>query len=74
MTFPSKETVEQLRRKFPKGTKVKLISMSDPYTTLVPGDVGVIDHIDDVGTAHIIWSNGSRLGAVFGVDRIAIIE
>ena len=74
MMFPSKETVERLRRTYPKGTKVRLISMDDPYTHLVPGDIGVVDFIDDAGTAHVIWNSGSRLGAVFGVDHIAKIE
>jgi hypothetical protein len=74
MMFPNKETVERLRRTYPKGTKVKLISMSDPYTTLRPGDVGVIDFIDDAGTAHVIWNNGSYLGVIFGEDRITIME
>ena len=72
--FPSKEKVEQLRGTYPKGTKIKLIFMSDPYTTLKPGDIGVIDFIDDAGTAHVIWNNGSRLGVIFDEDRIAVIE
>lgn len=74
MMFPSKEKVEQLRRTYPKGTKIKLIFMSDPYTTLRPGDIGVIDFIDDAGTAHVIWDNGSCLGVIFDEDRIAVIE
>lgn len=30
--FPSRETVERLRMTYPKGTRVELISMSDPYS------------------------------------------
>ena len=38
--FPNREIVEQLRRTYPVGTRVELISMHDPYTTLKPGDRG----------------------------------
>ena len=38
--FPSKETVERLRKTYPKGTRVELISMNDPYSKLKPGDKG----------------------------------
>ena len=71
--FPSRETVERLRREYPKGTRVELISMNDPYTKLKPGDTGVIEHIDDVGTVFCRWSNGSGLGVLIGVDEIRII-
>lgn len=29
MNFPSRETVERLRKEYPKGTRVKLIQMDD---------------------------------------------
>ena len=38
--FPSKEIVERLRRQYPKGTRVELVSMNDPFTKLKPGDRG----------------------------------
>ena len=35
--LPSKTAVERLRARFPKGTRVELIKMDDPYTRLRPG-------------------------------------
>lgn len=36
--FPSKETVERLRKQYPHGCRVELVRMNDPYATLKPGD------------------------------------
>jgi len=70
MKFPNKEQVERVRETYPKGARVELVSMSDPYTTLKPGDLGTVDHVDDIATVFVNWDNGSTLGAVYGVDSI----
>lgn len=70
MRFPSQETIARLRESYPKGTRVELVCMHDPYTKLVPGDKGRVDFVDDGGTIHITWNNGSTLGAVYGVDQV----
>jgi hypothetical protein len=72
--FPSKETVERLRKQYPAGTPVELVSMDDPYSKLKPGDRGVIDFIDDTGTIFCVWNNGSKLGVVYGVDYVKLIR
>ena len=36
--FPSKDTVERLRKQYPSGTRVELVHMNDPYSKLRPGD------------------------------------
>ena len=35
--LPSKTAVERLRARFPKGTRVELIKMDDPYTEIETG-------------------------------------
>lgn len=70
MMFPNKETVERVRRQYPKGTRVELVSMSDPYTTLKPGDKGTVDFVDDTATIFVRWDNGSGLGVVYGEDSL----
>ena len=67
-SFPSKETVERIRKQYPVGTRVELVKMEDPYSKLLPGDTGTVISVDDAGTVHISWSNGSSLGAVFQED------
>ncbi len=68
--FPPRAVVDGLRRQYPAGTRVALVSMDDPYTKLRPGDQGEVIEVDDAGTAHIQWDNGSTLGAVYGADVI----
>ena len=69
----SKETLSMLRKKYPEGTKVELVYMDDPYTSLTTGDKGTVRCVDDMGTIHISWDCGSSLGAVYGVDIITKI-
>lgn len=68
--FPSRETVERLRMTYPNGTRVELISMSDPYTKLKPGDQGTVSFVDDIGTVFVRWDCGSGLGVAYGEDHI----
>ena len=72
--LPSKEIVLALRRQYPKGARVALVRMNDPYTKLRPGDLGTVDFIDDVGTLFCRWDNGSTLGVVFGEDEIRLYD
>lgn len=67
--------LKALREQYPKGTRVKLISMNDPFNTkLHSGCLGTVKHVDDAGTVHISWDCGSSLGAVFGEDIIEKTE
>ena len=65
---PSSEVVERLRKDYPEGTRLSLISMNDPYSKLVQGDRGTVTHVDDGGTIHMRWDKGSSLGLVYGED------
>ena len=101
--IPAQEIITQLRNQYSEGSRVKLISMDDPYTNLghvanqliaicscrffsvldnmvstnlqhdpnlKPGDRGFVTKVDDIGTVHIQWDNGSTLGAAYGADQI----
>ena len=68
--FPSREIVERVRKTYPTGCRVELISMDDPYSSLAPGTKGTVRLVDDTGTVFVSWDNGSGLGVVYGVDRI----
>jgi hypothetical protein len=72
--LPSKETVDRLRNQYQKGTRVELVSMDDPYSTLRPGDKGLVSFVDDIGTIFVRWDSGSGLGIAYGQDIIRPIE
>ena len=69
MFFPSKELVEQLRKRYPAGTRVRLISMDDIQAPPV-GTLGTVRGVDDAGDIMVSWDNGSGLNVVYGVDEI----
>jgi hypothetical protein len=69
----SKAALEARRIKFKPGTRVELVSMNDPYTTLKPGDRGTVSEVDDIGTVFVNWDNGSTLGCCYGADEIKVV-
>ena len=68
MQFPSKSYLEQLRKQYPKGTKLQLISMRNEKYPVLPGTVGEVTHIDDAGSIHMRWENGSSLALIPEID------
>lgn len=56
------------------GTRVMLLGTDDIYTRLQPGDKGTVNHIDALGTIHVDWDSGSRLGLVYGHDRWDVVS
>jgi len=56
-----------------KGKRVRCIHMNDEYG--VPSGVeGTIISVDDIGTIHVKWDNGSTLGLVPKEDRYELIN
>jgi len=69
MRIISNEALQALRERYPKGTRVELVHMEDPYTRkLFPGCKGTVISVDSIGTIHVAWDCGSGLGVVYGVD------
>lgn len=69
----TEEEVKEIKNRYKEGTKVELIKMYDYINAVPTGTKGIIDYIDDIGTLHIIWENGSTLGLVIGADEFKII-
>lgn len=70
LSCPPRSVIERLRDYYPKGARVELVRMDDPYTALRPGDQGTVIAVDDIGTVHVQWDNGSTLGVAYVVDQI----
>lgn len=65
-----KEELEALREKYPQGCRVELVKMDDPFREMPPGLQGVVTGIDDSGSIHVNWQNGSSLAVIFGEDEV----
>lgn len=65
---------EMCKKMYPKGTRIELISMDDPYAPIPSGTKGTVEFVDDMGTIHMKWDNGRTLGLVAGEDRFKVIQ
>lgn len=63
-----------LKDKYPSGTRVRLVHMNDAYTKLIPGELGTVLGVDDLGTIHVSWDCGSSLGIAYGEDSCEVIK
>ena len=68
-----KESVEHLRKQYPKGTKIELLEMDDVQAPPI-GTVGIVYGVDDLGSLLVRWENGSSLSVIDGVDRVKKIR
>ena len=73
MRFPSKETVERIRREYPVGTRVELVRMDDPQAPPV-GTLGTVRGVDDIGSIMVAWDNGCGLNVAYGEDSCCRID
>lgn len=67
MRFPSKETVERIRKEYPAGTLVELVRMDDPQAPPV-GTKGTVRGVDDIGSIMVAWDTGCGLSVAYGED------
>lgn len=66
-TRASKKEIGALRDEYPCGCRVELVKMDDMQAPPA-GTCGTVAYVDDIGTIHVNWDNGSSLGIVFGED------
>ena len=58
--------------KYTKGTRVRLLYMNDIQAP-PRGTMGTIINVDDAGTIHTNWDNGSTLGIIEKEDEFEIV-
>ena len=73
MRFPSKETVERIRKEYPVGTRVELTQMDDAQAPPV-GTRGTVIGVDDTGSIMVDWDNGCGLSVAWGADHCRRID
>lgn len=55
---------ESTKKLYPPGTRIKLISMNEPYAPVPSGTRGTVKFVDSLGTIFPEWDNGRTLGVV----------
>ena len=77
-----KEKIEVLRKKYPRGTRIRLIEMKDEWMQKMcrehnirfEGTLGTVQMVDDAGTIHMHWDIGSSLGLIPDEDVFEVVE
>ena len=69
----NRKIIERLRASFPRGCRVELLRMEDQQAPPI-GTTGTVIGVDDIGTVHVKWDNGSGLGVAFGEDDCRRID
>lgn len=64
----------EVSKKFPKGAKVELVEMNDPYRQIPKGTRGTVVAVDSMATIHVKWDNGSCLGVAYPEDKVRKIS
>ena len=70
----NRERIQMIKEAYPKGTRLQLIFMSDPFAPIDSGEKGTVRCVDDMGTIHMHWDNGRTLGLIYGEDSFRKIE
>jgi len=65
--------VRFIKEQYPPGTRIRLNSMSDPYSPVPPGTEGVVELVDDAGSIHMKWNNGRTLAIIPGEDSFTLL-
>ncbi|WP_317854630.1 DUF4314 domain-containing protein [Chakrabartyella piscis] len=71
--FPTEKQIEKIKAMYPIGTRIKLLSMDDPYSPIEAGTEGEITGIDDAGTFLMKWDNGRTLGLIPFEDEFEML-
>ena len=67
--FPSRETIERVRRQYSAGTRGELVRMDDRQAPPA-GTRGTVLGVDDTGALLMRRDNGSGLNVVYGEDLV----
>ena len=65
--------VENLRRKYPEGTRIKLTEPMDDIRPMEAGAEGTVKFVDDAGQIHVAQDSGRSLALNVEVDTFEII-
>ena len=65
--------VELLKKRYPAGTRVRLLKIEDPNPVPI-GMLGTVEDVDDIGSLVVQWDNGRQLHVLHGIDEVEKID
>ena len=65
-------SIDYLKRRYPAGTRIRLIEMAGDEDYRY-GDEGTVTSVDDAGQIHMRWDKGGSLAIIPEEDRFEVI-
>ena len=65
--------VERMRKQYPPGTRVEVISLCNEEEHLKPGMKGTVVGVDDQPALLVNWDNGGSLSLLIGQDHFRVL-
>lgn len=69
----TEDNVKEIREKYPAGTVLELDYMDDVQAPPKESRM-TVTYVDDMGTIHGNWNNGSTIGLVPSCDRFHVVD
>ena len=71
--LPTEEITKVLRKRYPAGTRIRLLEMADDPNPVPAGTEGTVTGVDSESSLLVKWDNGRSLSVIHLVDRVEII-
>ena len=71
--LPTEEITKVLRKRYPAGTRIRLLKMADDPCPVPVGTEGTVTGVDSESSLLVKWDNGRSLSVIHLVDRVEII-
>ena len=71
--LPTEEITKVLRKRYPAGTRIRLLEMADDPYPVPAGTEGTVTGVDSESSLLVKWDNGRSLSVIHLVDRVEII-
>lgn len=65
--------IEEIKKKYPKGTRIELIKMNDYLDPVPDGTKGVVRYVNDYGDIEMKWEIKRSLPIIVGLDEFKVI-
>lgn len=72
--YPTEKEIQSVKDSYPKGCRVELVRMEDPFVNIPPRTRGTVMGVDDIGTIHVAWDTGQHLGIALMEDECRRVD
>ena len=72
--LPTEEIVDIISKRYPAGTRIRLLKMADDPCPVPVGTEGTVTGVDSEASLLVEWDNGQSLNVIHLIDRVEILS